>query len=109
MVPVGLPLATTGVGVMLSFQWNSLRTGDRVLVHDDQDPGLALHEGIVELVETGRWYTNDVVIQIDHDVPARVRPRRHAVHLLPLDRRSCWRCDAIAAHDAPSEAERPAA
>ena len=94
---------------MLKFQWNSLRTGDAVMVHDDLDPGLELHEGTVKLAETGRWYTNDVAIQIDHDGPVVVHPRRHAVHLLPLDRRSCWRCDAIAAQVANRDAQRPAA
>ena len=82
------------------------------MVHDDLDPELTLHEGIVKLVESGRWYTNDVAIVIDHHIPALVRPRRHAVHLLPLDRRCCWRCEAIAAHDAHDvhrETHRPAA
>ena len=94
---------------MLKFQWNSLRTGDAVMVHDDLDPNFALQTGTVELVETGRWYTNDVAIQIDHQGPVVVHPRRHAVHLLPLDRRSCWRCDAIAAQVANRDAQRPAA
>ena len=34
---------------MLQFQWNALRVGDRVLVHDDHDPDRApLVEGIVD-------------------------------------------------------------
>ena len=94
---------------MLKFQWDSLRTGDAVMVHDDLDPCLALHTGIVTMVETGRWYTNDVAIRIDHHVPVVARPRRHAVHLMPLDRRACWRCDAIAAQHAHPQAQRPAA
>lgn len=94
---------------MLRFEWNSLRTGDQVMVHDDLDPDLALHEGVVTLVETERRRANDVAIRIEHPGRLVVRPRRHAVHLLPLDRRSCWRCGAIAAHDASRDARRPAA
>lgn len=109
MVPIGVSLEHTEADVMLKFQWNSLRTGDAVMVHDDLDPNFALQTGTVELVETGRWYTNDVAIRIDHHGPLVVRPRRHAVHLVPLDRRSCWRCDAIAAQLAHTDARRPAA
>ena len=94
---------------MLRFQWNSLRTGEHVMVHDDLDPGLALREGVVRLVETRPWDTNDVAIRIDHHRPVVVRPRRHAVHPLPLDQGSCWRCDAIAAHNAQAEVNRVAA
>lgn len=81
---------------MLTFQWNALRTGDRVLVHDDDAPNLATESGVVAIVRMRRGYTNDVAIRIE--TTARiVRPRRQAVHLLPLDRRfSCWRCDAAA-------------
>jgi hypothetical protein len=35
----------TAEAVMLGFEWNSLRTGDHVMVHDDLDPGLELHQG----------------------------------------------------------------
>ena len=96
VVPIGVSLETMEA-VMLSFEWNSLRTGDEVMVHDDLDPELALCEGVVTLVEPRPWDTNDVAIRIDKHKPVSVRPRRHAVHLLPLDRRSCWRCEAIAA------------
>ena len=79
---------------MQRFQWNSLRTGDRVLVHDDHAPGLDTHEGVVAIVEARRGGTNDVGIRIETSGQI-VRPRRHAVHQLPLDRRFwCWRCDA---------------
>ena len=94
---------------MLSFQWNSLKPGDRVMVHDDFDPGLKLWEGVVQLVEQGRWYTNDVGIRIDHHIPVLVRPRRHAVHLLPLDRSSCWRCEAIVPVEAKADLDKAAA
>ena len=82
---------------MLTFQWNALRTGDRVIVHDDLDPDLGLHEGVVELVQTVRSGANDVGIRLDDRPSDVLRPWRHAVHLLPIDPRyPCWRCAAQA-------------
>jgi hypothetical protein len=81
---------------MLTFQWNALRTGGRVLVHDDDAPDLATESGVVAIVRTRRGSTNDVAIRSE-TTGRIVRPRRLAVHLLPPDRRfSCWRCDAAA-------------
>jgi hypothetical protein len=83
---------------MFVFQWNSMRIGDHVMVHDDDDAGLALRPGIVKYVETREQGQNDVTIQLDDHASRPIRPRRHAVHMLPVDRRfSCWRCDVIAA------------
>jgi hypothetical protein len=96
MVPVGVSLETKEA-VMLRFQWNSLRTGDAVTVHDDLDPDLALWEEVVKLVETRPWDINDVAIRSDKHNQISVRPPLHAVHLLPLDTRSCWRCERTAA------------
>lgn len=80
---------------MLIFQWNALRVGDRVLVHDDLAADLGLREGVVRLVEVREGAANVVGIQLGR---GRVsRPRRHAVHLIPIDRESCWRCGVIAA------------
>ena len=85
---------------MLAFQWNALRAGDRVMMHDDLDRDLTLREGVVELVQPRHRGENDIGIRIDHHERI-VRPRRHAVHLSPIDRRSsCWRCDTIAARPA---------
>lgn len=82
---------------MLAFQWNALKCGDPVLVHDDDSPGLDIHDGVVTIVETRRGGSNQVGIRIGATGKI-VRPRRHAVHQLPPDRRfSCWRCDLIAA------------
>lgn len=79
---------------MLPFQWNSLRVGDRVAVHDDADPALELGYGVVCVVQT-RWRAvNEVGVRLDEPGAAIMRPRRHAVHLLPLDRRDCWRCES---------------
>ena len=84
---------------MFVFQWNSMRIGDHVMVHDDDgDAGLALQPGIVKYVETREHGQNDVTIQLDDHASRPIRPRRHAVHMLPVDRRfSCWRCDVITA------------
>ena len=82
--------------VMLPYEWQALRIGDRVLVHDDRTPGLDTHHGVVAIVQTRRHDTNEVAIRID-GTGELIRPRRHAVHQLPLDRRIwCWRCDTTA-------------
>jgi hypothetical protein len=45
---------------------------------------------------------NDVAIRLDNGHTAIQHPRRHAVHLLPLNGRPpCWRCEAIAALPEP--------
>ncbi|MFZ4719663.1 MAG: hypothetical protein ACOYMR_09575 [Ilumatobacteraceae bacterium] len=81
---------------MLRFQWDALRVGDHVLVHDDSDHGLSLRDGTVRFVETSAGHPNDIGIRLDAD-GAMTRPRFHAVHLTPLDHRVvCWRCDATA-------------
>lgn len=81
---------------MLTFQWNALRVGDHVSVHDDLDPGLGLHDGIVAIVESQRGGSSVVGIR-DCATGVVRRPRRHAVHLCPIDaRQECWRCASIA-------------
>jgi hypothetical protein len=83
---------------MFEFQWNALRVGDRVTVHDDLADGFELREGVVHIVESRAHAVNDVAIRLDNGDIAIQHPRRHAVHLLPLDGRPpCWRCEAIAA------------
>ncbi len=83
---------------MFEFQWNALRVSDRVVVHNDRDDAFALTEGVVHIVETRQHAANMVAIQPDDgDAPVQ-HPRRHAVHLLPLnDRPPCWRCAVVAA------------
>ena len=86
---------------MRTFEWNALRAGEHVMVHDDEDPALRLREGVVCTVQPGRGAANDVMIKVDGTVR---RVRRHAVHLIPLDVVGCWRCEAAAAEEV-----RPAA
>ena len=82
---------------MFEFQWNALRAGDRVAVHDDLDAGFGLSEGVVLIVETRSRAANDLAIRLSNGQTAIQHPRRHAVHLLPFDGRPpCWRCEAIA-------------
>jgi hypothetical protein len=86
---------------MWKFEWNALRPGDRVVVHDDNDSGLGLDEGVVEIVETGVG-GNDVAVRLSGS-PLLIRPRRLAVHLSPVDPQdACWRCDAAAGALRPS-------
>jgi hypothetical protein len=80
---------------MLRLQWNALRVGDRVLVHDVDDARLALTAGVVTLVQPGRG-SNDVAIRLAGHGRARSRvvsPQRLAVHMDPqgMDE-GCWRC-----------------
>ena len=86
---------------MLTFQWNALRVGDHVLVHDDHDAALPLGEGIVVLVESRRRGARSVGIR--NSATGEVQqPRRHAVHLSPLDARVlCWRCESNATQAVP--------
>lgn len=83
--------------MMFGFQWNALRVGDRVMVHDDLDLDLELHEGAVNVVRTREREANEIGIRLDDSPAGIVRPRRHAVHLVPIDPRSpCWRCEVRA-------------
>ena len=94
---------------MLVFEWNALRVGDRVVVHDNLDPGLVSSPGIVEDVQTRYQDANEVTIRLGGPPSRLVRPRRHAVHLMPLDRRPCWRCDAIGPDNADRTGQQAAA
>ena len=89
---------------MFEFQWNALRVGDRIAVHDDLDAGFQLNEGVVHIVGARSHAVNDVAIRLDNLETAVQRPRRRAVHLLPLnDRPPCWRCEASAARSASGD------
>ena len=82
-----------GVVVMLRFQWDSLRRGDLVLVHDAAGPTCA---------DAGRHRSRrhptgrpDVPVRYTDGADAGevVRPGRFATHFDPLDDEGdCWRC-----------------
>ena len=83
---------------MLRFQWNALRVGNEVLMHDPRDVGMRLLPGVVTIVDSCRG-ENDIAIRVSpKGEPSEVlRPRRLAVHLDPRDlTEPCWRCTDIA-------------
>jgi hypothetical protein len=80
--------------MMLRFQWDSLRRGDHVLVHDVSAPALGLRPGVVESVEAS-GARRDVAVRYSDgpDAGRVVRPGRFAIHPDPLlDAAGCWRC-----------------
>jgi hypothetical protein len=84
---------------MMRLEWNALRVGDKVVVHDPTDPAMQLLPGSVALVETVS-VPNDIGVRVasTSDRPKVLWPSRLAVHLDPLDpAEECWRCDAIVA------------
>jgi hypothetical protein len=93
----GSTLLQTQGAAMLAFQWDALKVGDHVLVHEDADPRFGLRDGTVAMVDTRPGGGHDVGIRITSGVTHIERPRRSAVHLVPLDTASCWRCELIAA------------
>lgn len=83
---------------MIRIEWNALRVGDHVLVHDDADRDMPLVPGQVTMLKTVPT-ANDVTIRISPvgSAPKVVHPRRLAVHLDPLDpAEDCWRCSTRA-------------
>jgi len=80
--------------MMLRFQWDSLRRGDHVLVHDVASPDLHLRPAVVALVDTAGSRCDVGVRFTDGSNESRVvRPGRFATHRDPLtDAADCWRC-----------------
>ena len=84
---------------MVRLEWNALRMGDHVLVHDASVAEMPLRPAVVALVDTKRG-SNDVGVRISADAGSShvVRPTRLSVHADPRNlAEQCWRCDAIAA------------
>ena len=82
---------------MLRFEWNGLRVGDKVLVHDAGSAELALVSGTVATVNT-RKGSNGVAIRVAAAGGGAVVwwPARFAVHLDPRDpTERCWRCEGL--------------
>jgi hypothetical protein len=83
---------------VLRFEWDALRIGNPVLVHDGD--AMALRTGEVTMVQSrpSRNDANVVSIRLDAgDEPSRVvAPTFSTVHLSPLERSErCWRCVAL--------------
>jgi hypothetical protein len=83
---------------MIRLQWNALRVGQHVLVHDETEAGMPLVPGRVATVQAASG-SNVVAIRIPSTRgPSKVvHPPRLAVHLDELDPEAhCWRCEARA-------------
>ena len=78
---------------MLKFQWDGLRRGATVFVHDARDADLGLRTGVVTLVDV-RSSGHDVGIRLSTGTARGpvVRPGRFAVHLMAVGDDDCWRC-----------------
>ena len=85
---------------MLRFEWNALRIGDAVLVHDAMGR-FPTAPGTVTAVDTktGRRGANGIGIRLGADDGYRVLwPSFLAVHRDPYDPiDECWRCAGLAA------------
>jgi hypothetical protein len=84
---------------MRRLEWNALRVGDKVVVHDSSDRAMRLLPGTVALVETVSG-PNDIAVRVapTGELPSVLRPSRLEVHLDPFDATErCWRCDIIVA------------
>ena len=81
---------------MLTSEWDALRRGDTVFVHDASDADLGLRAGVVSLVDV-RPSGHDVGIRLTTGTPngSVVRHGRFAVHLAAADDHDCWRCSDI--------------
>lgn len=80
---------------MIRRQWNALRVGSHVLVHDDDDPKMTLAPGRVTKI-TESAGSHDVTIRIAPRRGAQrdVQPSRLAVHLDDGEgTERCWRCE----------------
>jgi hypothetical protein len=80
--------------MMLRFQWDSLRRGDHVLVHDVRTAELGLRPAVVVLIDSS-GIRRDVAVRYTDGPDAGwvVRPGRFATHRDPLTGSAdCWRC-----------------
>jgi hypothetical protein len=79
---------------VIRIEWNSLRVGHHVLVHDDTEHDMPLVAGQVTMLKTAPR-SNEVTIRISPvgEASRIVHPPRLAVHLDGFDRpQDCWRC-----------------
>ena len=107
---------TCGVGacndrklVVLRFEWNGLRIGDKVLLHDWASADLALCPAVVAFVDTHRDMNGVGIRLIPNDDERRVLwPSSGAVHRDPRDpTEPCLLCQALA-EEAARSLEAPA-
>jgi hypothetical protein len=88
---------------MLRFEWNALRRGDQVLVHDPRTAEMTLTDGVVTSIDTHKG-ANGVGIRVggNSTETAVMWPSRLVVHRDPRDPSEvCWRCQELARRAAP--------
>ena len=84
---------------MLRFEWNALRAGDHLLVHDPRTAEITITAGAVATVDTHKA-ANGVGIRIDG--AELLWPSYLAVHRDPIDPDDpCWRCQELAQRAVP--------
>ncbi len=90
---------------MLRFEWNALRKGDHVVVHDPRTTEMTLTEGVVSGVDR-----HGVGIRVagNSGETAVLWPSPLVVHRHPRDpSEACWRCQKLAER-VPSLLDEPA-
>ena len=83
---------------MLRFEWNALRSGDHVLVHDPRTAEMTLASGVVTGGDTHKRI-NGVGIRVGdgRGETAVLWPSPFVVHHDPRDpAEPCWRCEELA-------------
>jgi hypothetical protein len=83
---------------VLRFEWNALRIGHKVLLHDWASADFTLTPGVVASVDTQKGL-NRVGIRLPASNGERMIlwPSSHAVHRDPLDlAEPCWQCQELA-------------
>jgi hypothetical protein len=80
---------------VLKFDWNALRIGDRVLVHDADSPRLTLLPGVVTVIDARKGAKRAGVRFTGPDDQRGIRwPSHTTMHRDPRGATDhCWRCD----------------
>jgi hypothetical protein len=88
---------------VLSFEWNGLRTGDHVLVHDSRTAEMNLTDGVVTNVDTHRGANRVGVRVAGYSGGTTVLWPSHLVVHRESGKSSeaCWRCEELADRAAP--------
>jgi hypothetical protein len=83
--------------MMPPFYWDSLRRGDRILVHDPKRADLGLRPAEVAYVEAPRsGHRVGVRYTSGTDTGRVVWPSRFAAHFDPVsEQEDCWRCEEL--------------
>jgi hypothetical protein len=81
---------------VLRLDWNSLRAGDRLLVHHSDVDAVRLLAGVVTSVTLADG-CNEVEVRVTTNSGTRVfRPQRLMVHHDPIEFEGhCWRCATL--------------